>query len=83
MEYQTEVEIELDVEEEKLQRSRTRFKRQRIHLNHSNIEQPQRRRRWLSGETVSKFKLQRTWRRKARHMERTCASSVASNGSTR
>ena len=39
MEYQTEVEIELDVEEEKLQRSRTRFKRQRIHLNHSNIEQ--------------------------------------------
>ena len=48
----------------KLQRSRTRFKRRRIQLKHSNIEQPQRRRRWLrcnrGGETVSKFKLQRT-----------------------
>ena len=54
----------LTLKRRKLQRSRTRFKRRRVHLKHSNIEQPQRRRRWLrcnrSGETVSKFKLQRT-----------------------
>ena len=54
----------LTLKRRKPQRSRTRFKRRRIHLKHSNVDQPQRRRRWLrcnrSGETVSKFKLQRT-----------------------
>ena len=56
--------VQSTLKRRKLQRSRTRFKRRRIiHLKHSNIEQPQRRRRWLrcnrSGETVSKF-MQRT-----------------------
>ena len=50
----------LTLKRRKLLRSRTRFKRRRIHMKHSNIEQPQRRRMWLrcnrSGETVSKFK---------------------------
>ena len=54
----------LTLKRRKLQRSRTRFKRRRIHLKRSNIEHPQRRRRWLrcnkSGETVSTFKQQRT-----------------------